>query len=217
MNKIEINRYFLNFFNEDYSLEYVNDFYEYNKDLIDINCVNTVGETPFLLAAKNNKKELLAWLLEKNANLDNRAKIINFNALMLAILVNAQNSIDFLIEKNIGLNDVAKKGETCLDIAISEGTVESAKKLIDAGLFLDVNDEKYLKKAVDNYFSSKSIDMIKFLIEKEIKIDNHYLKTNLLDNLYDELMEYQLAIKEKKLLDNKVKQNTKKNIKTLKV
>jgi hypothetical protein len=59
--------------------------------------------------------------------------------------------------------------------------------------------------------------MIKFLIEKEIKIDNHYLKTNLLDNLYDELMEYQLAIKEKKLLDNKVKQNTKKNIKTLKV
>lgn len=216
MNTEDVNKYFLNLFNSQHSLDYINDFYQSYKNIIDIETSNIAGETPFLLASKNNNKNALTWLLDKGANVKIKSKNIGFNALMLAILVDSQDSIDWLIENSIGIEDRTQRQESCLDIAISEGSTLSVQKLIKAGLELDLNNKTYFKKAIDNYFLTKSIDMIKLLIEKNINVDMNYIKLNLLDELYEELVEYKQIMTENKLLNQSLepKETIKNKVKT---
>lgn len=215
---MNIDAQFLKLFKENVSLDYIKEFYSFYEKDININSTTLAYDTPFTLAAQHNQVKVLKWLAENGANINHQNKNLGFNALMMAILVDNQEIIDFLLKEKINLYSLSKLGANCMDIALSEGSVATVKKLLHIGLTIDNENEKTLNLAIDNYFFSKSIDMIKFLIEEKCFINYDKLKSNLPDKYYEEIICYKQIIDEKKTIEHTLTQNQAlQNIKKIKV
>lgn len=145
------NNYFLHLFKDSASLDTIQYFYEKHSVNIDINTYSLTQDTPLIIAAKNNQDEHLKWLVENGANVNHQNKNMGFTALMMAILVDAQKSIDYLLDKS-DLSLVSLLKDDYLSIAISEGSVETLEKLINFGIQFDKEDETYYKKPLTIIF-----------------------------------------------------------------
>lgn len=138
----------------------------------DVNCANSKGETPLILAIHQHLRDLAYFLAENGADV-NLADSQGFSAFQYAIFNESETFIRKLFEKGADLkkiNDVNGKGKTLLIECIEKKvSLEVIKYLTEKGADVNIPDSKGRPSL---YFAIKtgSADMVKFLIEKGVKI-----------------------------------------------
>lgn len=98
----------------------------------DLEAPNVQGQTPLLLAAKNNKLDLVNTLLTYNVNFNARDNA-NKTALMHAAAANNPEILRLLLTKDHDINAQDANGNTALHIACEQDNFEAIRLLKAAG------------------------------------------------------------------------------------
>ena len=103
----------------------------------DINYKGYDGETPLHLAVVNSDLDMIAFLLDRKAHVD-EPDHDGYTPLALAAARNKTKVIKLLTSRGANLESQIPGGYTPLFVAIGEGKLAAAKALIDAGAKCDV-------------------------------------------------------------------------------
>ncbi|MBO7244304.1 MAG: ankyrin repeat domain-containing protein [Alphaproteobacteria bacterium] len=124
--------------------------------------VNGFGDTPLTRACLTGSLELVKLLID-SSYIDSR-RIFNETALHLAARANQGAILHLLLQKKPNLSAKNKRGETPLAVAVEEGNLLAAEKLVKAGsdVTLDVlGKQTLLMMAVKRF----DVDMMNLLLE----------------------------------------------------
>ena len=84
---------------------------------MDVNERDSAG-TPLLCdAARNGKKDMVQWLLEKGAEIDAVSQDRGYSAVMDAVWKSNKEIVELLVNKGANLNFVSRDGQTALILA----------------------------------------------------------------------------------------------------
>ncbi|OUM61618.1 hypothetical protein PIROE2DRAFT_12357 [Piromyces sp. E2] len=110
----------------------------------------------------SSKEELVKYLIENNANVNDRLSLI------LAASNNEETIVKYLVEKGADVNKVSIKGDgnTPLGAAISSGNLNIVKYLISKGSIISNNNAIYQSELpISIAINNNDKEMVKYLIE----------------------------------------------------
>jgi len=107
---------------------------------LDVDCRDSSGKTPLMLAAMNNHPSAVEFLLEKGATI-NAKDNENRNALMLCATKGNRELVDVLTKNSIRLDDQDNLGNTALIWATLANNLQMADALIASGADLDLQNK----------------------------------------------------------------------------
>ena len=132
------------------------------KGKADIHLRDAMGHTPFFSAAMNNQVEVMEYLVEMGANV-NEPDILNRSPLYIASLLNYKEAVKFLLERGAdGNSREVQFGFTPLHAAVHEDNEKIIELLLNSGH--DVDDrirDKEGKLAEDHDPNNLFINMFK--------------------------------------------------------
>ena len=107
---------------------------------MDINERDSAG-TPFLCAAaRNGKKDMVQWLLEKGADIDAISRDRGYSAVMDAVWKSNKEIVELLVNKGANLNFVSRDGQTALILATGSGNFDICRILAENGADPTIKD-----------------------------------------------------------------------------
>lgn len=107
---------------------------------MDINERDSAG-TPFLCAAaRNGKKDMVQWLLEKGADIDAISRDRGYSAVMDAVWKSNKEIVELLVSKGANLNFVSRDGQTALILATGSGHFDICRILAENGADPTIKD-----------------------------------------------------------------------------
>ncbi|XP_053929269.1 CARD- and ANK-domain containing inflammasome adapter protein [Cuculus canorus] len=112
------------------------------------------GKTPLHLAAQNNHSHILKMLVKEEA----RSNRNQHNFLHMAALKDDSCLAKMLLKAGASIDGKDKRGQTALSYAISQGSENTAKVLLEAGARVDSN-------TAERAFNSKHPSIFKILLE----------------------------------------------------
>ncbi|HEY1725152.1 MAG TPA: quinoprotein dehydrogenase-associated putative ABC transporter substrate-binding protein [Steroidobacteraceae bacterium] len=115
--------------------------YLLTKKGVDINNRGNDGETPLHLAVANSDNEMIAYLLDHKAKID-QTDSDGYTPLALGAARDKTSSIKLLASRHADLETQIPGGYTPLFIALGQGKLSAAKALIEAGARCDVFEGK---------------------------------------------------------------------------
>ena len=131
-----------------------------NNLLLDVDVKNKDGDTPLILAAKNNQVKMVGMLLRFGADVDVRNKDED-TPLILAAKNNQVKIVGMLLRFRADFDAVNKYGDTPLILAAKNNQVKIVDMLLRFGADVDaVNDNGYIA-----FNATKNNDIIDLLIE----------------------------------------------------
>ncbi|EAY01102.1 ankyrin repeat protein, putative [Trichomonas vaginalis G3] len=145
-----------------------------------INAKNIAGETALHIAAKNNSKETVEFLISHGINIDEKDYDDGKAALHHAAGKNHKETAEVLISHGININEKDEYGQTALHHAAKNNHKLTAELLISHGI--NINDKNiYGKTALHGAVHNNSEEMAQLLISHGININdkNIYGKTAL--------------------------------------
>ena len=105
-------------------------------------CRNDDDLTPFLYACYRGDIEIMKLLLKKGANINDECE--HGSALMIAYFYYNETVIDFLLDKNIGVNRAYISGHNIMDIALVNNDIIFGKKLWEYGALANKESNNYI-------------------------------------------------------------------------
>ena len=107
---------------------------------MDINERDSAG-TPFLCAAaRNGKKDMVQWLLEKGAEIDAVSQDRGYSAVMDAVWKSNKEIVELLVNKGANLDFVSRDGQTALILATGSGNFDICRILAENGADPTIKD-----------------------------------------------------------------------------
>jgi ankyrin repeat protein len=142
------------------------------------------------IAAQNGNLEISKFLIEKGVEYDVE-DVQGFTALLHASTQGMEEIVDFLLEKNVEVNVEGGHGRTALNRAIEYGHTNIAKKLINAGAFLNGDLRTYGRIPLTMAVLKNNEEIFRILIEKgaDKNIRDHH------DNHHSGKTAYELVVK----------------------
>ncbi len=136
--------------------------------IIDVNLANVYGNTPLILAVRDNNMEIIEKLIEKGAKVDqkNRNEV---TALMVAVNNNYTDKAKFLLDHGADINTRDSDGESALIMAINRGNLPMIRWLVKEGA--DVNVVNRRGKGALFLAAYRDEDMVRFLINSGAEVD----------------------------------------------
>jgi len=106
--------------------------------VMDIDAMNTLGETSLMIAARNGQTEIVKDLLKKNATIDLQNKL-GATALMLAANKGHVETVEILLENKAcpDLQDIT--GDTALKVAAEKGFTGVVRALLEHNASIEVH------------------------------------------------------------------------------
>lgn len=168
-----------------------------------LNVQDKKGETPIIRACKRGQHKVFELLLKHNADLSLKDNDNN-SAITLAQKYAIENGDDkfekILVEHNIELplklgetdvNEVDKKGNTALHLALYDGTFERVKQLVERGANVNLQNKQGKTALILTHDALHGFDKTKLLLQNKanVNLQDKYGKTVLSclmdDNSYD--------------------------------
>ncbi len=107
---------------------------------MDVNDRDSAG-TPFLcFAARNGKKDMVQWLLEKGADIDVVSQDRGYSPVMDAVWKSNKEIVEMLVNKGANLNFVSRDGQTALILATGSGNFDICRILAENGADPTIKD-----------------------------------------------------------------------------
>ncbi|XP_010146323.1 PREDICTED: ankyrin-1-like, partial [Eurypyga helias] len=116
--------------------------------------LDTEGKTPLHLAAQNNHSHILKMLLKEEA----RSYRNQHNFLHMAALKDDSGLAEMLVKAGASTDGTDERGQTALDYAVSQGSENTAKVLLEAGASVD-------SSTAERAFNSNHPAIFKILLE----------------------------------------------------
>ena len=107
---------------------------------MDVNCRDKDGTPMLNIAARNDKVELIHWLIDNGADINAVSEDRGYTAIMDAVWRGDKEITELLINKGAELNTVCKEGQTMLVLAVGANKIEICKLLAEAGADPDIKD-----------------------------------------------------------------------------
>lgn len=157
------------------------------KKKADVNEVDEIdGATALMRAVKNNKKEVVQYLLEQGALINVEAKNMASPLIQAALDTNIE-IMDLLIEQGADLELKSEEdGFTALLRCAADSNLASMEYLIEKGADLEARDIRGITPLIGAIINEK-IDAVKYLIEQGADI-------NVFDASGDNAMTYAIAV-----------------------
>lgn len=108
-----------------------------------VNAKSNSGYTPLMYASREGHLEIVEFLVEKNAHVD-ESDYDGFNALMLASSNGHYSIVKTLIEAGADINATNDQEDTAVSIALKKGYVEIADLLVKEGAYIDLTSAEIL-------------------------------------------------------------------------
>jgi ankyrin repeat protein len=141
---------------------------------IDINCKNTDGATPLIVASEEGKNHIIKLLLSKGADV-NAQDIGGWTALIMAANGGYVDTVQILIKHGSELNKNTRWNVTALMKACENGFYEVVKILLDAGADMGKKDDGG-KTALINAVLSGQRNIVELLLAKGANINDRDLR-----------------------------------------
>jgi ankyrin repeat protein len=107
---------------------------------LDVNYRDAAGTPMLSMAARNNRKELLEWLLATGADIDAVSKDRGYSAVMDAVWKSNTAIVKILVEKKANLNFISRDGQSVLVLAVGTGNEEICRLLVENGADPSIKD-----------------------------------------------------------------------------
>ena len=136
----------------------------------DVDSKNKDGLTPLYFASHNGNLELVKFLINHMANVNQSCGVLEMTPLHVASLEGKARVVKYLLENGAVVDAKEKHGYTPLCVASSKGHLESVKYLIEFKAKVNqkcLNEYTPLHIAVEN----GQIEIVKYLIENGANID----------------------------------------------
>ncbi len=138
-------------------------------------------------AAENGDVRKIGELLSKGADINARNSD-GQTALIMAMLENHSDVVNFLISKDVDVNTKNGEGKTPLMVASSKGYTEIAKILIAKGAYINAKDSNGETALTMACISDKNVEIVKALIaakaDVNIRYQSRYATTPLIEASY---------------------------------
>ena len=132
---------------------------------MDVNERDSAG-TPFLCdAARNGKKDMVQWLLEKGAEIDAVSQDRGYSAVMDAVWKSNKEIVELLVCKGANLNFVSRDGQTALILATGSGNFDICRILAENGADPTIKDRMGMS-SIDYATLFKKEDILNLYREK---------------------------------------------------
>jgi ankyrin repeat protein len=138
---------------------------------VNINWVNedAQGETPLIVATRNDRLEVVRTLLDAGADVNHRNEG-DTTAIYWAAFKGNEDMINLLLERGADANIAGRDGSTPLNIAKLKGNTPAVFLLLDA--LGDYNQTDAEGKTLLHWASSRGkIPLINFLLEKGVDVN----------------------------------------------
>jgi len=152
-----------------------------NKTVKDINATNEAGATALALAVKGNTPEVVAYLIDKGANLNILDAKGNNLAFYLTESYNPRTAASFepklklLQTKGLNIATPQQDGNTLYHLAVTKNNLDLLKKVSAYGVDINAKNKEGVTALHKAAMLSKTDDMLRFLISlgaaKEIKTE----------------------------------------------
>ena len=132
--------------------------------------IHTDQNPPLSLAAWKNNIEMMKFLIDLGAKVDQKCSSTGMTALHEAVTNNSKEAVEFLTLLTTDLSTIDNDNHTPFYYAVTQGFIEIAEILANHNAILNQDDEKdsFLPLAIHN----KDKAMAEFLIEKlDIRVD----------------------------------------------
>eukprot|EP00026_Physarum_polycephalum_P005174 Phypoly_transcript_05204.p1 GENE.Phypoly_transcript_05204~~Phypoly_transcript_05204.p1 ORF type:complete len:600 (+),score=113.29 Phypoly_transcript_05204:149-1948(+) len=110
------------------------------KNSVNVNCVDDLGETLLTYAVRINKESLIDFLLDGGAAAD-MVDDRNLSPCMVAARADNSEIIRMLISRGAGVDAKNSDGKTALHFAASSGSASAAQTLLELGADVDARDD----------------------------------------------------------------------------
>ncbi len=141
---------------------------------VDVNCTDESGYTPLTMAAACDKTEIIDFLVDKGANLEQWG-FAGLTPLMWAAYNRKEESVQRLLEKGVNPDARGAYGNTAMIWAMRQGCIEAIPLLISKGASVEaVSDEG--GTVIDIAIERKRpdvIEMIKEAVEMRQRFEAH--------------------------------------------
>lgn len=158
--------------------------------------LDTEGKTPLHLAAQNNHSHILKMLLKEEA----RSYRNQHNFLHMAALKDESSLAKMLLKAGAFVDGKDERGQTALSYAVSQGSENTTKVLLEAGASVDSNMAKRafnsnhpsIFKTLLEYSKDLSSDIMESALFKAVQKNLHGIVAALIDrgtgiNTYNEM------------------------------
>ena len=139
---------------------------EYN---LDVNHKNNLGVTPLISASNLGNKDLIKFLLSKDANINDKNNK-GLSALILASEKDYKEIVELLLEKGANVNDKDDNNWTALIFAVTNKNLEVVKLLLEKGANVNYKEDNgwtaLMRAAQDGYK-----EIVELLLEKGANIN----------------------------------------------
>ena len=144
---------------------------------IDVDVLNQEGSSPLLIAATQDRVDVVRYLLSRGAKPDlaNRYKV---TPAYVAALHGNVEMLGLLLAAKADPNGSAPSGETLLMTAARTGLVKALQLLIDAGAKVDAREAQFNQTALMLAARNNSAEAIALLLDKGADIN---ARTNVID------------------------------------
>jgi len=145
-------------------LELIEYIFEKGGGSIDINDTNKKKETPLHMAVRNNRADVVKFLVEKGADIEAR-DVLGATPLFASLEVDNLDLAKYLVEKGADINVEAFNGKRLVHLAGSSKTVDTIKWLVSLGLDINVRDKEE-NLPIHYTCMSGELNTLVFLIQK---------------------------------------------------
>jgi uncharacterized protein len=107
---------------------------------MDLNSCDKEGTPLLCIAARNDRKSMVAWLLDHGANINVVSSDRGYSPTMDAVWRSNADITRLLVERGANLNYISRDGQSVLVLAVGNGNEEICELLVSHGADPDVSD-----------------------------------------------------------------------------
>lgn len=128
----------------------------------DIDGTDCLGKTGLIIAIQNNNREMVEYLVDKNADINARAKRVDQLPLSAAVMMGNLEMVDYLLSRGAVVDAMLtrsnKTGFTALMFAANKGRLDILKTLLSNGADPSLK-MRYEKKDGQLHFGQSALDL----------------------------------------------------------